>query len=168
MFSKKLVKTLFLIFSLTTQAKKYLFGDPIPLKMPIFLACLLLRIFSLIWSNHFALLEKPRAWHWGIIRLIIQKNALLMYLTDYLFNMMHLVHILKYMYIWIWYLFTNIYMGVCTEAEFFDVIGTKVLRVFLLAIHCHLYYWLLLPLRQKPRKKLNVHEFGLSTHSTRM
>jgi hypothetical protein len=27
----------------------------------------------------------------------------------------------------------------CTEAEFFDVIGTKVFRVFLLAIHIHLY-----------------------------
>jgi hypothetical protein len=27
----------------------------------------------------------------------------------------------------------------CTEAEFLDVIGTKVLGVFLLAIHCHLY-----------------------------
>jgi hypothetical protein len=26
-----------------------------------------------------------------------------------------------------------------TEAEFFDVIGTKVFRVFLLAIHSHLY-----------------------------
>jgi hypothetical protein len=26
----------------------------------------------------------------------------------------------------------------CTEAEFLDVIGTKVLRVFLLAIHSHL------------------------------
>jgi hypothetical protein len=25
------------------------------------------------------------------------------------------------------------------EAEFSDVIGTKVLRVFLLVIHCHLY-----------------------------
>ncbi len=31
----------------------------------------------------------------------------------------------------------------CTEAEFFDVIGTKVskvLRIFLLAIHSNLYY----------------------------
>ncbi len=27
----------------------------------------------------------------------------------------------------------------CTEAEFLDVIGTKVVRVFLLAIHSHLY-----------------------------
>jgi hypothetical protein len=27
----------------------------------------------------------------------------------------------------------------CTEAEFLDIIGTKVLRVFLLAIHSHLY-----------------------------
>ena len=27
-----------------------------------------------------------------------------------------------------------------TEAEFSDVIGTKVLRVFLIAIHSHLYY----------------------------
>jgi hypothetical protein len=27
-----------------------------------------------------------------------------------------------------------------TEAEFLDVIGKKVLRVFLLAIHSHLYY----------------------------
>ena len=27
-----------------------------------------------------------------------------------------------------------------SEAEFLDVIGTKVLRVFLLAIHSHLYY----------------------------
>jgi hypothetical protein len=26
------------------------------------------------------------------------------------------------------------------EAEFLDVIGTKVFRVFLLAIHSHLYY----------------------------
>jgi hypothetical protein len=26
-----------------------------------------------------------------------------------------------------------------TEAEFLDVIGTIVFRVFLLAIHCHLY-----------------------------
>jgi hypothetical protein len=26
------------------------------------------------------------------------------------------------------------------EAEFLDVIGTKVLRVFLLAFHSHLYY----------------------------
>ncbi len=32
------------------------------------------------------------------------------------------------------------------EAEFFDIIGTKVLRVFLLVIHSHLYYWILLPL----------------------
>jgi hypothetical protein len=27
----------------------------------------------------------------------------------------------------------------CPEAEFLNVIGTKVLRVFLLAIHSHLY-----------------------------
>ncbi len=31
------------------------------------------------------------------------------------------------------------------EAEFLDVIGTKVLRVFLLAIHSHLYKRILLP-----------------------
>jgi hypothetical protein len=32
-------------------------------------------------------------------------------------------------------------VGFCNipEAEFLDVIGTKVLRVFLLAIHSHLY-----------------------------
>jgi hypothetical protein len=29
--------------------------------------------------------------------------------------------------------------GICTEAEFLDVIQTKVSRVFLLAIHSHLY-----------------------------
>jgi hypothetical protein len=28
----------------------------------------------------------------------------------------------------------------CTKVEFLDVIGTKVLRIFLLAIHNHLYY----------------------------
>jgi hypothetical protein len=27
-----------------------------------------------------------------------------------------------------------------TEAEFVDLVGTKVLRVFLLAIHSHIYY----------------------------
>ncbi len=31
------------------------------------------------------------------------------------------------------------------EAEFLDVIGTKVLRVFLLAMHSHLYQWIFLP-----------------------
>ena len=31
------------------------------------------------------------------------------------------------------------YQSRCTEAEFLDVIGTKVFRVFLLAIHSHLY-----------------------------
>ncbi len=31
------------------------------------------------------------------------------------------------------------------EAEFLDVIGTKVLRVFLLAIHSQLYQLILLP-----------------------
>jgi hypothetical protein len=36
------------------------------------------------------------------------------------------------------------------EAEFLDIIGTKVLRVFLLAIHCHLYSRILpSPLEQK-------------------
>jgi hypothetical protein len=35
--------------------------------------------------------------------------------------------------------------GAESEAEFLDVIGTKGLRVFLLAIHSHLYYWILLP-----------------------
>ncbi len=30
------------------------------------------------------------------------------------------------------------------EAAFLDAIGTKVLRVFLLAIYSHLYYWILL------------------------
>jgi hypothetical protein len=32
-----------------------------------------------------------------------------------------------------------------SEAEFLDVIGAKVWRVFLLAIHSHLYKWILLP-----------------------
>ncbi len=32
-----------------------------------------------------------------------------------------------------------------SEAQFLDVIGTKVLRVFLLAIHSHLYYRIVLP-----------------------
>jgi hypothetical protein len=35
--------------------------------------------------------------------------------------------------------FNNVH---CTEAEFFNV---RVLRVFLLAIHSHLYLWILLP-----------------------
>jgi hypothetical protein len=30
-------------------------------------------------------------------------------------------------------------MYICTEAEFLDVIGAKFSRVFLLAIHSHLY-----------------------------
>ncbi len=33
-----------------------------------------------------------------------------------------------------------------TEAEFFDLVGTTVLRVFLLAIHSHLYKRILPPL----------------------
>jgi hypothetical protein len=32
-----------------------------------------------------------------------------------------------------------LYSGAIPEAEFLYVIGTKVLKVFLLAIHCHLY-----------------------------
>ncbi len=36
------------------------------------------------------------------------------------------------------------------EAEFLDVIGTKILRIFLLAIHSHLYYgFYSAPLEQK-------------------
>ncbi len=36
------------------------------------------------------------------------------------------------------------------EAEFLDVIGTKVFRVFLLAIHSHLYQRILLPPPHNP------------------
>jgi hypothetical protein len=32
-----------------------------------------------------------------------------------------------------------LYVFICTEAEFLDELQTKVLRVFLLAIHSHLY-----------------------------
>ncbi len=75
------------------------------------------------------------------------------------------------------------------ETEFSDVIGTKVLRVFLLAIHSHLYLQILLPppplsksslklvynanivygnlksanspdCAQKPQRKLYIHEFS--------
>ncbi len=45
------------------------------------------------------------------------------------------------------------------EAEFLGVIGTKVLRVFLLAIHSHLYY-VLNPPPPPPPTNLNVHELG--------
>jgi hypothetical protein len=38
----------------------------------------------------------------------------------------------------------------CSETEFLEVIGKKVLRVFLLAIHSQLFYRLLIP----PRKKI--------------
>jgi hypothetical protein len=31
------------------------------------------------------------------------------------------------------------FYNICTEAEFLDIIGIKVLSVFLLAIHSHLY-----------------------------
>ena len=34
----------------------------------------------------------------------------------------------------------SLFLLVKAEAEFLDVIGTKVLKDFLLAIHCHLYY----------------------------
>jgi hypothetical protein len=34
----------------------------------------------------------------------------------------------------------RLYLYFLTEAEFLDAIGTKVLTVFLLAIHSHLYY----------------------------
>ncbi len=42
----------------------------------------------------------------------------------------------------------SLQVGICSvnpEAEFLDVIGTKVLRVFLLAIHSQLYQRVLLP-----------------------
>jgi hypothetical protein len=39
----------------------------------------------------------------------------------------------------------NWYVISSTEAEFLNVIGTKVLRVFLLAIHSHLYYGFYIP-----------------------
>jgi hypothetical protein len=41
------------------------------------------------------------------------------------------------------------YFSASTEAEFLDVIGTKVLRVFLLAIHSHLFTIFFAPLEQK-------------------
>ncbi len=41
-----------------------------------------------------------------------------------------------------------------TEAEFLDVIGSKVLRVFLLAIHSHLYLGILLTPPPPPRAKV--------------
>jgi hypothetical protein len=37
------------------------------------------------------------------------------------------------------------YHAIIPEAEFLDVIGTKVLKVFLLAIHSHLHKRILLP-----------------------
>jgi hypothetical protein len=39
----------------------------------------------------------------------------------------------------------NMYSSSPGEAEFLDVIGSKVLRVFPLAIHSHLYFRILLP-----------------------
>jgi hypothetical protein len=39
----------------------------------------------------------------------------------------------------------SVFENLMPEAEFLDVIGTKVLRVFLLAIHSHLYT--VMPLR---------------------
>jgi hypothetical protein len=42
----------------------------------------------------------------------------------------------------------SLQVGICAvnpEAEFLDVIGTKVLRVFLLTIHSQLYQLILLP-----------------------
>jgi hypothetical protein len=42
------------------------------------------------------------------------------------------------------------YFTTASEAEFLDVIGIKVFRVFLLAIHSHLYKWILLPLPLLP------------------
>jgi hypothetical protein len=39
-----------------------------------------------------------------------------------------------------------------SEAEFLDVIGTKVLRAFLLDIHSHLYYGILPPHPPLPAK----------------
>ncbi len=42
----------------------------------------------------------------------------------------------------------------CTEAEFLNVIVTKVLRVFFLSIHSHLYYRILLPPLNKSDLKL--------------
>jgi hypothetical protein len=37
------------------------------------------------------------------------------------------------------------YFTTASEAEFLDVIGIKVFRVFLLAIHSHLYKWIYSP-----------------------
>jgi hypothetical protein len=36
-------------------------------------------------------------------------------------------------------------LSLCPELEVLDVLGTKVLRVFLIAIHSHLYLRILLP-----------------------
>ncbi len=92
------------------------------------------------------------------------------------------------------YVYVNVhYIAHNTEAEFFDVTGTKVLRVFLLAIHSHLYYQILLPPPPLSKKcfktgllcnycirkpqvwefsetsmKLYVHEFGFSTHTLKI
>jgi hypothetical protein len=49
------------------------------------------------------------------------------------------------MYACISVLYTTVYRKEWTEAEFLDVVGIKVLRVFLLAIHSHLYSQISLP-----------------------
>jgi hypothetical protein len=55
------------------------------------------------------------------------------------------------------------------DAEFLDVIGTKVWRVFFCAIHSHLYLriflWELTRLCPETSTKLNVHEFRFGKQS---